>query len=107
VANRIELDDDGGRITWRELPECDLCGEPCKRHDVARLRDAHAGSGELVVFVGDGFSDRCGAETADRIFARDSLAGYLDGQDVGYERWDDFHDIIEALGLGRGDEVSE
>jgi 2-hydroxy-3-keto-5-methylthiopentenyl-1-phosphate phosphatase len=108
VANRIQLDADGGRITWRDLPECELCGEPCKRHDVGALRDQFAGAGETVVFVGDGFSDRCGAETADRIFARDSLAQYLDGEGVGYERWNDFHDIIGALGLDvrPGDEVA-
>lgn len=101
VANNLELDESGGRITWRELPECDRCGEPCKRHDVARLRAEHASGEEQVVFVGDGFSDRCGAEAADRIFARDSLARYLDDEGVGYERWDDFHDIAAALQLRR------
>jgi 2-hydroxy-3-keto-5-methylthiopentenyl-1-phosphate phosphatase len=99
VANRIEFGDDGGHITWRELPECDLCGEPCKRHDVARMREQHAADGELVVFVGDGFSDRCGAETADRIFARDNLATYLEEHGVEFERWDDFHEVVEAIGL--------
>lgn len=102
VSNEIELDERGGRITWRELPECDLCGEPCKRHDVARLREQYAGSDDLVVFVGDGFSDRCGAETADRVFARDSLASYLDREGVAYDRWDDFHDVIAALDLRAG-----
>jgi 2-hydroxy-3-keto-5-methylthiopentenyl-1-phosphate phosphatase len=99
VANRIEFGADGGQITWRDLPTCELCGEPCKRHDVAKLRAEHAADGAPVVFVGDGFSDRCGAETADRIFARDNLATYLDAQGVAYEPWDDFHEIAAALGL--------
>ncbi len=99
VANGIEFGEQGGTITWRHLPTCELCEEPCKRHDVARLRERHAGDGEHVVFVGDGFSDRCGAETADRVFARDSLARYLDERDLAYERWDDFGDVARALGL--------
>lgn len=98
-ANSIELDEHGGRVTWRELPTCDLCGEPCKRHDVARLRETHAGRGETVVFVGDGLSDRCGAETADIVFARDSLARYLDDEGVEYRAWEDFNDVAESLGL--------
>ncbi len=99
VANSISFGDDGGTIAWRELPTCDLCDEPCKRHDVARLRDQHAASGETVVFVGDGMSDRCGAESADRVFARDGLARYLDDRDHDYEAWDDFRDIARALEL--------
>lgn len=98
VANGIEFSEQGGRIRWRELPTCELCDEPCKRHDVARLREAYASTGE-VVFVGDGFSDRCGAETADRVFARDSLARYLDERALPYEAWEDFNDVARALGL--------
>jgi 2-hydroxy-3-keto-5-methylthiopentenyl-1-phosphate phosphatase len=98
IANSIALGPEGGKITWRELPECPRCGEPCKRHDVEQLRAAHARGG-LVAFVGDGLSDRCGAEAADRIFARDSLATYLDEEGVGYARWDDFDDVRAALGL--------
>ncbi len=99
IANSIRLDERGGHVTWRELPTCELCGEPCKRHDVARLRAEHAGDGRSVVFVGDGFSDRCGAETADRVFARDSLAGYLDERELPYEPWQDFHDVARRLDL--------
>ena len=99
IANSIELDASGGRIAWRDLPTCELCGEPCKRHDVARLRAEHAADGELVVFVGDGMSDRCGAESADRVFARDGLATYLDERGIAYDAWDDFDDVAALLGL--------
>ncbi len=46
-----------------------VCGEPCKRSDVAGIGD--------FVYVGDGFSDRCVAQAATRVFARDGLAEYL------------------------------
>lgn len=96
IANDIDFTASGGVITWRDLPVCTSCGEECKRSDVARMR-AMVGDGEQVVYIGDGFSDRCGAETADRIFARGSLAAYLDGIDVGYEWFDDFRSISAAL----------
>ena len=102
LANDVELDDDGGHIRWRDLPMCARCGEHCKRHDVAALRAGalHDGrSFDEVAFVGDGYSDRCGAEGADRIFARDSLAAWLDDQGVSFEPWGDFHDVASALGL--------
>jgi 2-hydroxy-3-keto-5-methylthiopentenyl-1-phosphate phosphatase len=101
VANSITLDGTSGRIDWRDLPTCDLCGEACKRHDVAQLRREHAGDGELVAFVGDGYSDRCGAETADRVLARDSLASYLRERDLAYDHWEDFNDVAQLLGLQR------
>ena len=99
IANDIELDETGGRVTWRDLPGCDLCGEQCKRHDVATLRAKYAQHNDTVVFIGDGFSDRCGAETADIVFARDNLATYLDERDLPYRPWDDFFDIAHSLDL--------
>jgi len=97
VCNDIAFDGRGGTITWRELPTCEVCGEPCKRADVRRLRAES--EHDTVVFVGDGFSDRCGADIADRIFARDSLSDWLNTQQVTWEPWDDFHDVARALQL--------
>ena len=47
--------------------------------------------------MGDGYSDRCAALAAERVFARDSLASYLDGRGVPYERFDDLGDVVAAL----------
>ena len=96
VTNHVTFTPQGGEITWRELPVCELCGEECKRGDVARLRDEVA-PGEQVVYIGDGLSDRCGAETADRIFARAALADYLTSLDTKFEQFDDFVTISAAL----------
>ena len=102
IANNLLTGAGGGRVTWRDLPVCALCDEPCKRHDVAQLRARHAGDGASVIYVGDGFSDRCGAEAADRVFARDSLATYLADAGFAYEPWEDFDQIIDVLELARG-----
>lgn len=88
-ANRIEELDKGWRIRWRDEVVCAECGNLCKRRSLP--------DGRPLVFVGDGFSDRCAALACDRVFARDSLAGYLDGQGVAYEPFDTFHDVAAAL----------
>ena len=89
VANRLDVRPDGWRALFREQAVCDVCGEPCKRSDVAGLNG--------FVYVGDGFSDRCVARAASRVFARDGLAEYLGAEGVAFDRFDDFHDVARAL----------
>ena len=50
-----------------------------------------------VVYVGDGFSDRCAARAAHRVFARDGLARYLAARAVAFEPFEDFHAVLAAL----------
>ena len=61
-----------------------MCGEPCKRASLGA---------EPFVYVGDGYSDRCAALAADRVFARDGLAAYLDEQGVAYEPFETLSEI--------------
>jgi len=49
------------------------------------------------VYVGDGYSDRCAALAAEHVFARDTLAHYLDDANVPYQPFTDFHALTEAL----------
>jgi 2-hydroxy-3-keto-5-methylthiopentenyl-1-phosphate phosphatase len=90
VANNVDARADGWRIRWRDDTVCAHCSEACKRGSLPRDGD--------VVFVGDGYSDRCAALAAERVFARDGLARYLDEQGVAYERFDDFVQLADALG---------
>lgn len=88
-ANRLDPGADGWRVVFRSSEPCPICGEPCKRADVSSL--------DRFVYVGDGFSDRCVAEAATRVFARDGLAEYLAGRGVAFEPFGDFHDLEAAL----------
>jgi 2-hydroxy-3-keto-5-methylthiopentenyl-1-phosphate phosphatase len=91
-ANRLDPRPDGWRVLFRQPEPCPVCGEPCKRSDVAGLGD--------FVYVGDGYSDRCVAQAASRVFARDGLAEYLAAKGVAFERFDDFYDVARALAGG-------
>jgi 2-hydroxy-3-keto-5-methylthiopentenyl-1-phosphate phosphatase len=91
-ANRVEPRPEGWRVLWQYDESCDSCGESCKRSIVQAL----GGEGEIV-YVGDGYSDRCAAEASDRVFATKGLARYLDERGVPYEPFDDFHDIARRL----------
>jgi 2-hydroxy-3-keto-5-methylthiopentenyl-1-phosphate phosphatase len=90
LANAVDPRPDGWRVHFRSAEPCAVCGEPCKRSDVAGLG--------TFVYVGDGFSDRCVALAADRVFARDSLADYLAAEGAPFEPFTDFHELHALLG---------
>ena len=91
-ANRVDPRPEGWRVEWRYDSTCDSCGESCKRSIVQAL----AGDDELI-YIGDGYSDRCAAEASDRVFATRGLAAYLAERGIPYERFDDFNDVVRGL----------
>jgi 2-hydroxy-3-keto-5-methylthiopentenyl-1-phosphate phosphatase len=87
-ANTVDPRPGGWRVVWTSDSHCAVCGEACKRGSLP--------PGPLV-YVGDGYSDRCAAQAADRVLARDGLADFLERRGVAFERFDDFHDVAAAL----------
>ena len=92
VSNEVDADPEGWRITFFDESRCEICGEACKRTTVRSVVD-----GGEVVYVGDGYSDRCAAEDADLIFARRGLAAYLTERGVPFEPFEDFFQIAQKL----------
>ena len=92
VANSVDPHPDGWRIRWRDDAVCAHCDEACKRASLPVEGP--------VVFVGDGYSDRCAALAADRVFARDGLAAYLDERGAAYEPFTDFVALGDVLVRG-------
>ena len=88
LANRVDARPDGWRVHFRDESSCPSCGEPCKRAGLA---------GAPYVYVGDGYSDRCAALAAERVFARDSLAAFLTDRGFPYEPFRDFRDLRRRL----------
>jgi 2-hydroxy-3-keto-5-methylthiopentenyl-1-phosphate phosphatase len=69
-------------------PSCYVCGT-CKRERV-RL---HQAAGRVVVFIGDGTSDRYAAAHADVVFAKGSLARICAAEGWQFTAWDSFADV--------------
>ena len=92
LSNTVDARPDGWKVRFRVSDVCGTCGQPCKRSTAASLAD-----GSELVYVGDGYSDRCAAESADLVFARRGLARYLDERGVPFERFEDFHSIARRL----------
>jgi 2,3-diketo-5-methylthio-1-phosphopentane phosphatase len=92
VANHVDPNPAGWRVRFRDESICDSCGEACKRTTVAGIAQ-----GNEVVYVGDGFSDRCAAEDAQLVFARRGLGEYLSKRGVPFEPFDDFFQIAHRI----------
>lgn len=88
-SNDAEVRPDGWRVIFRDEGVCPVCGDKCKRRSLPQERP--------LVFVGDGWSDRCASLAADRVFARTGLAEYLDEQGVAYTPYETFFDVAAAL----------
>ena len=72
--------------------ECGLCGT-CKK----RLIQLHRKEYDSILFIGNGFSDRCAAQEADFAFAKDPLYTYCIEQDIPCHFFKDFHEILSDL----------
>jgi 2-hydroxy-3-keto-5-methylthiopentenyl-1-phosphate phosphatase len=92
LSNSIDPKPSGWEAHFRDVEVCPVCGEPCKRAAVT----AEANGG-IAVYVGDGISDRCGAEASDLVFARRGLATYLAAKGAPFELFDDFHDVLAGI----------
>lgn len=88
VANSIDPRPDGWQVRWNDDAPCPECGDLCKRRSLPAGR---------VIYAGDGYSDRCAALAAERVFARDSLAEWLAEHGRPFEPLTDFRELSARL----------
>jgi 2-hydroxy-3-keto-5-methylthiopentenyl-1-phosphate phosphatase len=69
-------------------PDCDRCGN-CKSDVIKRLKEEH----DWVIFVGDGYSDRCASQVADTLFAKRLLMRHAAEERLPFTYFHDFSDI--------------
>ncbi len=72
--------------------ECERCGN-CKRNHIL----TSSGDDDVIVYVGDGISDRCPARYADIVFAKHSLIPYCQEQNITYHEYRQFGDVQGRL----------
>ena len=92
-ANHAEMTDHGLVITFPYGDEaCSDCGN-CKRKHLRDLRRLY----ERVIYIGDGFSDRCASQEADILFAKSHLAEMCEAEGRDYVPFECFADILARI----------
>ena len=76
-------------MIFRDEGVCPVCGDKCKRRSLPG-----GGRSSSSATAGPTAARR---SPADRVFARDGLARYLDEQGVAYEPFETLHDVAAAL----------
>jgi 2-hydroxy-3-keto-5-methylthiopentenyl-1-phosphate phosphatase len=72
--------------------ECQFCGN-CKRNHMLTL----SGDDDIIVYVGDGISDRCPVRFADIVFAKKELIHYCQQENISYYEYVNFGDVQSRI----------
>ena len=72
--------------------ECNLCGN-CKRNHMLNS----SADDDIIVYVGDGFSDRCPVRYADFVFAKRQLIKHCQEQNITFFEFNQFGDVQAKL----------
>lgn len=72
--------------------ECSACGN-CKRNHML----AQSAEDDIIVYAGDGFSDRCPVGYADIVFAKRQLIKHCQQQNITYHEFQNFGDVQKKL----------
>lgn len=72
--------------------ECRYCGN-CKRNHIL----TNSSDEDYIVYIGDGYSDKCPVQYCDFIFAKGSLLRYCEMNRITYFPFNDFNDVIKRL----------
>jgi 2,3-diketo-5-methylthio-1-phosphopentane phosphatase/HAD superfamily hydrolase (TIGR01509 family) len=96
-ANRISFKR-GGKIHM-EYPyyngECGRCGT-CKRAILRQSRPLY----DRIAYIGNGYSDRCAAREADRVYAKDALFEYCVRGGIDCTYFDHFGEVMDDFSKG-------
>lgn len=95
-SNIGHMENNGIRMEFpNSARHCPGCGN-CKAARMAEYRQSITGESRIV-FIGDGYSDACGAREADLVFAKKDLVQYCQDERISYTGFDNFHDVWREL----------
>lgn len=93
TANHLNFVDGRIRLTHQhQHPNCRMCGN-CKLSVALAYRRA----GYRLVVIGDGYSDRGGAQIADRVYAKGHLARFCAEREIPFNSFESFADVMVDL----------
>ncbi len=71
---------------------CDRCA-CCKRNHMLVL----SADDDIIIYIGEGYSDRCPVRYADLVFAKDDLLKYCQQENISYFEYHSFADVTDRL----------
>lgn len=77
---------------WFNMIGCKMCGN-CKKYHVELLSD----KGFYTIYIGNGYSDRCPAEYADMVFAKDDLLEHFRQKKLDCVEFSNFRDVEREM----------
>lgn len=90
VCNELDKNEDGFYPIFPNAAEsCNCFSAGCKRNYLL----TKSGDDEIVIYIGDGYSDFCPAEHSDIVFAKKNLAAYCNENKIPHYPWKSFFDI--------------
>ena len=72
--------------------DCIRCAN-CKRNHLL----TRSGDDQVIVYIGDGISDRCPVQYADVVFAKDSLVSFCETHNITFHRFGNFSDVLKIF----------
>lgn len=96
-ANRLDVVRENGMARLaigfpHDDAECTRCA-CCKRNIMMTL----SGDDDIIAYVGEGYSDRCPAQYADIVFAKDELQKFCQESNISYLLYSSFDDVVQRL----------
>ncbi|MGD1045255.1 MAG: MtnX-like HAD-IB family phosphatase [Bacteroidota bacterium] len=88
-ANHAEFVEERLKVSFPYTDaECSLCGS-CKRNHMLNA----SADDDIIVYIGDGYSDRCPVRYADFVFAKRQLIKHCQKQNITYFEFNNFGDV--------------
>jgi 2-hydroxy-3-keto-5-methylthiopentenyl-1-phosphate phosphatase len=93
-ANSVQLNENTLHVKFPfyDLLDCKSCGN-CKTYHMEKYK----ADGYFVVYVGNGFSDRCPSEYADLVFAKGDLLRHCRKNGIESTSFNNFRDVEREL----------
>jgi 2,3-diketo-5-methylthio-1-phosphopentane phosphatase len=90
-ANQLVFEPEGTispRFPYTDA-ECIECANCKRNHLLTKSSDD-----QVIVYIGNGHSDRCPVRYADVIFAKTALLSYCERENITYHRFETFYDVL-------------
>ncbi len=91
-SNRAHFDSNTISIELPYESDCTKCAN-CKGYQILK----RSGPDDVIIYIGNGYSDRCAVQYADIVFAKDDLLKHCEENNITFYPFDSFKDVLAKL----------